>query len=201
MTIPTLINNYKEKITVTKFKKIYATFSQAFRYATIEKGSPDTWGIGAYNSDTGNTALFRALSPYLNISKACPPADLSCFDVADSNMKDHVYTFILNDGSEVFMFGRSSDCSFVAGTGKDLQNICADIHFSLNGEGGRFWLTKYGIVPKGTSDTTVSVYSFEGSCLQYKYGEACTAWIIYNENMDYKRCDDLSWNGKHKCSD
>ncbi|MBQ8167977.1 prepilin-type N-terminal cleavage/methylation domain-containing protein, partial [bacterium] len=31
--------------------------------------------------------------------------------------------------------------------------------------------------------------------------EACTAWVIENGNMDYLHCDDLSWNGKRKCSD
>ena len=30
-------------------------------------------------------------------------------------------------------------------------------------------------------------------------GAGCTAWVIYNENMDYLRCDDLSWDGKHEC--
>lgn len=31
-------------------------------------------------------------------------------------------------------------------------------------------------------------------------GGGCTAWVIFNENMDYLHCDDLSWNGKTKCS-
>ena len=30
---------------------------------------------------------------------------------------------------------------------------------------------------------------------------ACTAWVLYNENMDYLHCDDLSWNGKHSCKE
>ena len=28
---------------------------------------------------------------------------------------------------------------------------------------------------------------------------SCTAWVLYNENMDYLHCDDLSWTGKTKC--
>ena len=27
----------------------------------------------------------------------------------------------------------------------------------------------------------------------------CTAWVLYNENMEYLRCSDLSWDGKKKC--
>lgn len=30
-------------------------------------------------------------------------------------------------------------------------------------------------------------------------GYGCTAWVIYNENMDYTRCNNLSWDGKLKC--
>ena len=32
-------------------------------------------------------------------------------------------------------------------------------------------------------------------------GRGCTAWIVENGNMDYLHCDDLSWDGKRKCSD
>ena len=30
-------------------------------------------------------------------------------------------------------------------------------------------------------------------------GRSCTAWVLYNENMDYLHCSDLSWDGKHSC--
>ena len=30
-------------------------------------------------------------------------------------------------------------------------------------------------------------------------GYTCAAWIIYNENMDYLHCNDLSWDGKKRC--
>lgn len=30
-------------------------------------------------------------------------------------------------------------------------------------------------------------------------GYGCAAWVIYNENMDYLHCNDLSWDGKKKC--
>ena len=62
---------------------------------------------------------------------------------------------------------------------------------------------KKGIVPDGAHSTT---NSFEQKCNRKstsvkatENGRACTAWVIYNENMDYLHCDDLSWNGKHKC--
>ena len=31
-------------------------------------------------------------------------------------------------------------------------------------------------------------------------GYSCTAWVIFKENMDYLKCDDLTWDGKNKCN-
>ena len=32
-------------------------------------------------------------------------------------------------------------------------------------------------------------------------GVACSAWVIENRNLDYTKCDDLSWDGKHSCKE
>ena len=31
-------------------------------------------------------------------------------------------------------------------------------------------------------------------------GLGCTAWVIYNENMDYLKCEGLNWRTKLKCN-
>lgn len=36
-------------------------------------------------------------------------------------------------------------------------------------------------------------------CLKGYDGYECTAWALFNENMDYFRCQDLSWNEKTRC--
>ena len=65
-----------------------------------------------------------------------------------------------------------------------------------------FTIYQDGIVPTGRAVDTVWVKSFESQCLGKRYygPGGCTAWVIFNENMDYLHCDDLSWNGKIKCS-
>ena len=30
-------------------------------------------------------------------------------------------------------------------------------------------------------------------------GYGCAAWVIFEENMQYLKCNDLSFNGKKKC--
>ena len=31
---------------------------------------------------------------------------------------------------------------------------------------------------------------------QYENGFGCTAWVLFNENMDYLKCSGLDWDGK-----
>lgn len=75
-----------------------------------------------------------------------------------------------------------------------------------------FIIAKDGIFPYGLQGSTiketledstvVNTDTFPKGCNRkdcYSYCEACAAWVIYNENMDYLHCDDLSWDGKKKC--
>lgn len=72
MTIPTLIQRTQEKIAVTRLKKTYSTFESAFRLATIDKGSPENWNLGAPSPESqGAEDLLNILEPYLKISKKC----------------------------------------------------------------------------------------------------------------------------------
>ena len=71
----------------------------------------------------------------------------------------------------------------------------------------QFYITQNGIVPTGVQN---DVHKFNLACNpkitkpypNYSDGNmyACTAWVIYNENMDYWHCDGLDWNVKTKCN-
>jgi hypothetical protein len=99
-------------------------------------------------------------------------------------------------------FARSQDRGFV-------KDVCGtmDVYFSntfdeskAGGGWGYFtlYILKDRIVPAGIDGD--KNWPFSG-CLAKKvqFGAPCTAWVIYNENMDYLHCDGLSWNGKTKC--
>ena len=92
------------------------------------------------------------------------------------------------------------------------KNInCSDVEvFIPNGKDIRrgvnnfmFKLTREGFMPAGTANSTQ--YKFNRDCINNDSntnatnGHGCTAWVLYNENMDYLHCDDLTWNGKYKC--
>lgn len=72
-----------------------------------------------------------------------------------------------------------------------------------------FYLTNYGIIPAGMQGETSQPFKKHcnlssgpwGTDLggNFKNGFGCTAWVVFNENMDYLRCKDLDWGGKTKC--
>ncbi len=119
----------------------------------------------------------------------------------------------LADGSTIELFYMSSpSCNDgSAQNSKRLQASCGEIFVDINGikppnATGKdvFWfrITKYGVYPAGDQDDNTR--SFDEYCNITKQnganGYGCAAWVIYNENMDYLKCTDLSWNGKRKCS-
>lgn len=52
MTMPALIANYQEKVTITRLKKVYSVLSQLYVSVTQEEGYPNEWDV-VYN-DSGS---------------------------------------------------------------------------------------------------------------------------------------------------
>ena len=226
MTLPALVQNHREKQTVSALKSAYSIFSQAYLMAVQEYGTLDNWGfigIQKVEHDDGtidyvseengvsNKIIYDKFAKYLKVGKHCPPGDESCLKTVT---KGTIESGILTNGIAFNFVQRSGDCSYNAGPTKNLQSVCADITVDIDGPSKgenawgkdwfRFYITKYGVLPKGTPDSTsytFSKYCINASQATYggKFGEACTAWVLYNENMDYLHCDDLSWEGKTKC--
>lgn len=205
LTIPVLVQNADERATVSALKKSYSTLSNAYKLAEQENGTPDTWG-----TITG-TMMINNIKPYLNVVKYGTNPGIK-FWYLDTSMVSGVYDWwgpalTLEDGS--FLFGQviNASCLGVYGSSMQLQNVCGVYNVDLNGtknpnQYGRdiftFYLTKYGIFPVGTSAETA--YSF-ARCIKINgFGDACSAWVLYNENMDYLHCSGLSWNGPTKCN-
>ena len=170
----------------------------------------------------GRDNVIKALVPYLKTTSVCYYSDSKCNNNSIYSRTRYsldgtqfgtwgVPRVILADGSSIdLIYMDSSSCSAGSGTSKALKNVCGEIFVDINGikppnATGKdiFWfrITKYGIVPGGTENDTSR--DFENYCNKSKpnslNGYGCAAWVIYNENMDYLRCNDLSWTGKTKC--
>lgn len=225
LTIPSVVSKYKERATVTKLKKIYSTLSNAYNLAMVENGEVLNWLSADKTAKENQTAFFEVISPYLNISKVCE-YDEGCvskgkvknLDGSDYSDYDKIgeYKFVLNDGTIMIFY---IEVSRLQAGDSFLGNIKVDI----DGQKGEntfgkdffvFMITSKGIIPAGQKNNVISGTDDEGNTVYYTFedycnisgtlkgnGVYCTAWVIENENMDYLHCSDLSWDGKHRCSD
>ncbi len=130
-------------------------------------------------------------------------------------------TFILNNGTSIKFLGANGDnaaevwCQAYKNSTEERElyfRNCGTITVDLNGSASpnqigkdvfKFDIYRDGILPQGMPNRTYIGSSFENACLNKTYtgnNVTCTAWVIYNGNMDYWDCDDLSWDGKHSCS-
>lgn len=219
MTIPTLVQNVQERTTIAQLKKAYSTLSQAYTMAANENGTPDNWGLSAGNSPE----MLNKLEPYLNIDKDCIDGSSGCFPAGTAykylnNTPNRTFDdwaiskLKLVDGTLLVAYGYSGSCSISYGNTLALQNICGWITVDVNGfkkpnQFGKdtfyFWLTKYGIIPTGSAPQTLPHFATFANCKDMNsdiaYGDGCTAWVLYNDNMDYLHCNYLDWGGKAKC--
>lgn len=162
--------------------------------------------------------IIKKLSKYLKYNKIV-------LDRAQGE-EESDYTIYLNDGTSLsgffvdyFSHGSNSgpngsNCTANYGTTKELKQGCANFVIDINGDKKPnkngidkfvFYITKNTIIPRGTRHE--ASWNFEKYCLNKGNNEtyekyrtvACAGWVLENENMDYLRCSDLSWDGKHKC--
>ena len=228
LTIPNLIQSYKERQYIIQLKKVYAQLSQAFQMAVIEHGPVSSWGIvttqtGEYDEQgnqildaTGQVLVCNYLGKYLKKASI----DTVKYDkilsldgrVYSSNPfvsinADAPTSMILADGTYVGIGWVVKNCN-LAGI-----NGCGDIAVILPGKiqtlGKNYFyfkFTPYGIVPDGTRENTQQTFpeycdiNNKKGIKSNAQGRGCTAWVIEKGNMDYLRCDDLSWDGKDRCS-
>ena len=236
MTIPSLVQKYQERVTVTKLKKVHSVLNNALRLSVANHGEINNWGLDLtghfeVTEDTPQEEidtnrknaiyLKRKIVENLKVTNSCENYETCCgHEQTRCSLDGQVYdrwcagTF-LADGSIIRgVTLLSADCSSKRGDDKLLQNICGQIFVDVNGLKSPnaigkdvfiFYYSKDGsVIPVGTKNETFSPFGQDcnrnsGDHIMNGYG--CTAWVIQNENMDYLHCDDLSWDGKHKCSD
>ena len=214
LTLPSVINNFREKATVAKVKKFYSIISQAHLQALEEKGTPDNWNIGGFLNEEGAKNLINAWAPYLKITKICGSTRGCYKNVVYKDLSGNPRYNIDNAkpfAKAILADGFLIDTQALSPAYWDGYNgkVYGAVHVDINGKSGpntygkdhfRFYVTDKAIVPSGVN--TTMTYNFHNACLNNvmdMQGTACTAWVLYNENMDYLHCKDLSWTGKTKC--
>lgn len=236
ITIPSLVQKYNEKVTITKVKKAYSILQNAFQMAVIENGTPDQWNIIGYDFDDdgnslgisqeGSSRLAHIFAKYINKAKICE-GSLDCIGGAtirtlggrvDTANGQTSTSLILNDGTYLSFTPWNNECNSTLG-GNNYANVtknaCGAIGIKTNSKETHygvnyfvFYLLKDRILPFGSSaldeDDKTSFYNYciydkDNSVAEKENGLGCTGWVIEIGNMDYRRCDGLSYDGKHKC--
>ena len=223
LTIPSLVQSYKERVTITKVKKAYTTLTNALQLAIIENGTVDNWGLtGVYEDEDGNaqisqegsTKFARIFSKYLNKSTICE-GDVDCIGGYDQKlMNGDEYTIgaqgasavVLNDGTGVAFTPWTDNCenrNVGCGSIAIYTNLGHTAQYGVNTFA--FTLYKDRIVPWGARNQLDPNNYFSAKCKynggNFENGLACTGWVIEVGNMDYLHCDGLSWDGKHSCKE
>lgn len=192
LTLPTLIQNYKEKQTVTAVKEAYSMFSQALLRMTLDY--PDLLAIINPEKTNGENSdlLMKELSKYLKTQKIC-------YNEAGAKncMKERYLTL-------------------TGGLGSSSYDNQTNVATAILANGMVFWVTPgaietvghFGIDINGNKKPNklgedlfvffiyrngkIKLYDEYSKCnIDDKTagfnGYACGSWIIRNDNMDYLR--------------
>ena len=221
-TLPGFIENNEKKSLMIKLQRDYSVYTNGVNQAISENGSPDMWS--KTDQPISLTDINDVLSGYFKVIKNCENLS-GCFpDFKYKNLKgiynetvlnsDDSYTkFKLIDGTSIAINLWSNQCDLDWGDGYQLNNVCGTLVMDLNGEKRPntygidffgFAFTRYGLVPLGSQNQSafpLSAFCSTTSNANFKYenGLSCTAWVLYNKNMDYLDCKGLNWGTKTTC--
>lgn len=205
MTLPTLVNKYQERITVTKVKKFYSLMNQVLQHAITDNGSIDQWSYikeGANAPDVSSlgkssSAFASKFKPYLKISKDCGD-NTGCIAKqfyylngnrynVDYDGSKRYYKMILTDGLTLWIrdnynpsLPNQTECEL---TDAGVNNICGVLWLDTNGKNPP---NKFG----------VDVFCFYimknrilphalDDCKSSQNGWGCSTYILQKGDMKY----------------
>ena len=221
--IPSVIENYQEKVLVNKTKKFYVYINQAVQLAVIEKGTVDKWGLTTDDSSgmLTNIMTYLKYDTFCSSGDTCHTADKLYYSTHlrtqhTTTSQDNIlkpssgyYSLILSDGSVVGTYVYSANCDELFTTDTDTYQLCGEYTVDVNGSAepnmyGKdifvFLLTKKDVLPAGIfkpGDTKTDYYPYTSTygCLQESAtGKGCARWVIEKGNMEYLHCTDLTWD-------
>lgn len=199
LTLPSLIQNYKIHVYVSKLNKFYSVISNAYIRAKQDNGDINGWNLVNSESSTKDEEDFLYyLLPYMNVMKFCGKNEKGCFPDAfyksigsyafnlNLNSKNWYSNAILSDGISISSLTNSALC-------ENTGAVCALVRVDVNGGASpntlgidlhTFAVYEDRILPAGLRGVL-------DSQMYIDRGDACTAQVIYGKNMDYikdKQC-------------
>ena len=197
LTLPTLIENYKKQVIISKLNKVYSTISQAYASAKNDNGELQDWKLVPYTeSEKDDEDVLYYLLPYLKIQRFCGKSEKGCFpDVAYGSIGSQGYGMNINSNNW-YSKAILADGTMLASL--TVTNDTAHIRVDVNGNNPpnvlgidlfTFYVGSQKVIPFGINgvDGASSSNSF-----YINRGDYCAAWVIYGKTMDYikdKKCE------------
>ena len=198
MTLPSLIQSYKERVTVTKVQKAYSVLNQAFKRISEEYGEPQDWpGVEKQIASCGECSIAhlnlysnfisgeKYIAPRVNQDKEIIELNGGFFTFSDSRP-----SLITPDGT--FYFSHLRQCGVYSLTtgNRSACTMGGDILYDIDGEQkgpnqlGKdvfsFVTAQTGVYPAGM----VGSYN-AGDCMLNGGGYSCAEYILREKNMKY----------------
>ena len=205
MTMPSLVQNYKNKQTVAQLKKIYSVLSQATVMAESENGPISDWNMVDGSCESMNE-IVSFYTPYLKTLKDCKQSKgcwatttikglggtTSRLDEFSGSFDCAKHSIALTDGTYIVFDIYGSLSTFgIENDFPNNNNTTMGFFVDLNGAKnpnvvGRdiftFALTKHGIVPAG-------IHNNSAHCTRelndWNSGIDCAAKVLKEEDLKY----------------
>ena len=206
MTVPSLIQKYKERVTVTAVKHAYSLFSQAIKMVTVDYPDLDDL-IDLSKTDKENAqTLFEEFSKHIKKLRSCD-VDTDCMPdtylllsgeslTRSWDNYSNIVTGVLANGTSFWLLHKYCE---------DLTTcIALQIGIDINGRKSPnkigvdfFWFggDRYGNLAAGRNpNSAVPAGTYQICSINNYYSESyngygCAEWIIRYGNMDYLKRD------------
>ena len=204
MTIPSLIQSYKEKATVTAVKQSYSIFAQALKMVTIDNPDLSALTDSSLSAKENSQIMFKEISKHIKKVKSCD-VDKKCMGntyylnlnnekVSNWDTYNNLVTGVLANGTSFWILSLPASISgeetYAGQIGIDINGNKRPNKFGVD----FFWFTFdiYGNLYTGINPHNQATPAGEynncelgGSGLSKYNGYGCSEWIITHGNMDY----------------
>ena len=195
MTIPTLMQKYYEKQTVSRLKETYSILTQALKLCGEENGYPEEWGITGRNEES-TAIIAEKIMPYLKInidcgmkmekSDKCFPESMQRLNGSggkfNTKNESRYYVSLLNGTSLAIESAETFHDMYlyflVDTNGAAPPNIWGKDIFEFT------YKPNLGLVPSGHPDNADN--SYKTTCKDIgDYGFGCAYYVINFGDMEY----------------
>lgn len=200
MTMPSLIQHYREKELITSYKRVYSILNQTYLLLKDEYGNYEDW-------EQNDEDTYNKFKKYLKISADCPPGksnsaciqtDINYKDFAGNNIEKMIFNnaysqpaIRLISGESILFYSQGHSINFIVdlnGNTKPNQ-LGIDLQFFSFNIGKNYMEILPG--PTWSNNTT----NQQGAQICQKdaewfAGANCGYWILRHDNMNYLHMSD-----------